>query len=142
MCNSNLISKKIANLSSRSVAQQVEIMDPLCFNKNKLMRLNSDLDNFYELIYNQWTIITEKEYNIFGKQFSILLSSLKNLLCALKKIYGSNGLDSQMLRLDRNYSALKELNSDILYFRIKAPKDPELNDLMTQISFSLVNDSL
>ena len=40
----------------------------------------------------------------------------------------------EVAKLDMNYSALSEVNSDIINFRIKMPKDEEIKDLFNRAS--------
>ncbi|MCD8290738.1 MAG: hypothetical protein LUC91_04465, partial [Prevotella sp.] len=107
---------------------------PNGYSINRLARLNKDLDDFYELLYDQWQTITEDDYNIFGQQLNIMLKTIKELLNACKKLPNELGLDKEVKKLNMNFSAIHELNNDIINFRIKLPKDTEIKDLMNKAS--------
>ena len=87
----------------------------------QLVRLNRELDSLYEFIYDDWRTITEEDYKMFGGQFVILIQTIKQLYDACKKQPKAMGLNEETKRLGMNYSALYELNSDIVNFCIKMP---------------------
>ena len=134
MCQTSLISDKIKNLSGRSFIQRIEIAAPNGFNLFKLTRLNSDLDKFYDLIYSQWSTISEEDYRIFGNQLEILLTTIHDLLMAYENFNLDRSYSIQIEKLKRNYSALYELNSDIINFKINMPKDSEVYELLNSAS--------
>ncbi len=138
MCPTSLISSNIVRLSTRSYKQRLDAATPNGCSISRLVRLNKDLDDFYELLYDQWQTITEDDYNIFGQQLNIMLKTLKELLAAFKKLPHELGLDKEIQKLNMNYSAIHEVNSDIINFKIKLPRDTEMKDLMnkaSQVSF-------
>ena len=96
---------------------------------SQLVRLNRELDGLYELIYNDWRTITEEDYKMFGGQFVILIQTIKQLYDACKKQPKAMGLSEETKRLGMNYSALYELNSDIVNFCIKMPMKKALMHL-------------
>lgn len=122
MCEALLISNKIVRLGTRSYQQMMEAMTPDSYSVAQLSRLNRDLELFYEILYNQWDTITEEEYKTFGRQLVVMLQTLKELYLTCKRI-GDRNLDKQIELLEMNYSAIYEVNSDIVNFRIKLPKD-------------------
>lgn len=134
MCQTSLISDKIKNLSGRSFIQRIEIAAPNGFNLFKLTRLNSDLDKFYDLIYSQWSTISEEDYRIFGNQLEILLATIHDLLMAYENFNLDRSYSIQIEKLKSNYSALYELNSDIINFKINMPKDSEVYELLNSAS--------
>lgn len=75
----------------------------------------------YEFIYNDWHTITESDYAAFGSQLVILIQTIKQLHDACKRQPKVMGLSEETRKLGMNYSALYELNSDIVNFRIKLP---------------------
>lgn len=134
MCQTSLISSSIVRLSTRTYKQRLEVATPCDYSVSRLARLNKDLDNFYELLYNQWQTITEEDYNIFGQQLNIMLKTIKELLDACKRLPQKTELCKEMKKLDMNYSAIHEVNCDIQNFKIKMPKDTEMRKLMSRAS--------
>ena len=96
--------------------------------------LNRELDGLYELIYDDWATITEDDYHAFGGQLVILIQTIKQLYDTCKKMPKELGLKDETRKLGMNYSALYELNSDIVNFRIKLPKNKELKDALRKLS--------
>lgn len=133
MCEATLISNKIVRLGTRSYQQMMETMTPDSYSVAQLSRLNRDLELFYETLYNQWNTITEEEYKTFGGQLVVMLQTLKELYQACKRI-GNKNLDKQIELLEMNYSAIYEVNSDIVNFRINLPKDERFKRVMEEAS--------
>jgi len=133
MCEATLISNKIVRLGTRSYQQMMETMTPDSYSVAQLSRLNRDLELFYETLYNQWNTITEEEYKAFGGQLVVMLQTLKELYQACKRI-GNKNLDKQIELLEMNYSAIYEINSDIVNFRINLPKDEKFKRVMEEAS--------
>lgn len=134
MCQTSLISSNIVRLSTRSYRQRLEAVTPNGYSVSRLARLNKDLDDFYELLYSQWQTVTEEDYEIFGPQLNIMLTTLKDLLNVCKKQPQNIELDKEVERLGMNYSAIYEVNSDIVNFKIKIPQDAEVKELMERAS--------
>lgn len=131
MCEASLISNKIVRLGTRSYQQMMEAMTPDSYSVAQLSRLNRDLELFYETLYNQWNTITEEEYKTFGNQLVVMLQTLKELYLACKRI-GDRNLDKQIELLGMNYSAICEVNNDIVNFRIKLSKDDGFKKVMEE----------
>lgn len=131
MCEATLISNKIVRLGTRSYQQMMETMTPDSYSVTQLSRLNRDLESFYETLYNQWNTITEEEYKTFGNQLVVMLQTLKELYLTCKRI-GDRKLDKQIELLEMNYSAIYEVNSDIVNFRINLPKDERFKMVMEE----------
>ena len=102
----------------------------------QLVRLNRELDSLYEFIYDDWRTITEEDYKMFGGQFVILIQTIKQLYDACKKQPKAMGLGEETKRLGMNYSALYELNSDIVNFCIKMPKNEEMKEVLQHFTRS------
>ena len=134
MCQTSLISSNIVRLSTRSYRQRLEAVTPGGYSVSRLARLNKDLDDFYELLYDQWQTVTEKDYKILGPQLNIMLTTLKELLAAYKKHSKEPGLYKDVEKLSMNYSAIHEVNSDIVNFKIKIPQDTEVKELIDRAS--------
>lgn len=109
----------------------METMTPDSYSVTQLSRLNRDLESFYETLYNQWNTITEEEYKTFGNQLVVMLQTLKELYLTCKRI-GDRKLDKQIELLEMNYSAIYEVNSDIVNFRINLPKDERFKMVMEE----------
>jgi hypothetical protein len=100
----------------------------------QLARLNRELDSLYEFIYDDWRTITEEDYKMFGGQFVILIQTIKQLYDACKKQPKAMGLREETKKLGMNYSALYELNSDIVNFCIKMPKNEEMKKALQHLA--------
>lgn len=137
MCQTAVISDKIVKLGTRSYQQRIEVAAGMGYSAVRLSRLNADLDKFYELLYHQINSITPADYKIFGPQLRILITTVKDLYFTCKKLSSILGLSSEIHKLERNYSALHEIESDIRNFRLD--KDPEISSLLTSASFALAN---
>lgn len=134
MCQSVLISNNITRLSTRSYNHRLEVVTPTRYSVAQLSRLNRDLNNLYELIYDQWRTVTEDDYKQFGGQFKLLLEMLKGLYQSVKKLPKSMGFATEAENLEMNYAALYEVNSDIVNFCIKLPKNERFQKAMVEAS--------
>lgn len=134
MCQAEIISHNVSRLGKRTYSHRLEISSPNEYHLSQLVRLNHELDNLYELIYDGWREITEEDYRIFGEKFSIMLQTLKQLYNACRKLPRERGFREETKRLGMNYSALYELHSDIVNFCIKMPKNQEIKQLMNRLA--------
>ena len=123
----------MVRLSRRSFNHRIEAASPKGYHRGRLARLNRELDGLYETIYDDWNTITEEDYKVFGGQFQILIQTIKQLYDACKRLPKAMELKDEMTKLGMNYSALYELNSDILNFRIKLPKNEEMKATMRKL---------
>ena len=121
-------------LSRRSYNHRLEVATPNTYRVSQLMKLNRELDNLYELIYSEWRTVTEEDYRVFGGQFQIMLQTLKQLYESCRKQQKQMNLGDEVKKLGMNYSALYELNSEIVYFSIKLPKNQTMKQLLTQLT--------
>lgn len=137
MCQTQLISHHIVRLSTRSYRQRLEAMAPDGYTRSQLMRLNHDLDSFYELLYSQWRTVTAEDYKVFGPQLKVMLQTLNALYHVCNKLPKSMNMAKETEQLGRNYSALQEIDSDIRNFRIKVSQDAEMKDLLQRASEAL-----
>lgn len=129
-----MISNNISRLSTRSYKHRLEVVTPNQYRASQLARLNRELDNLYELIYDQWRTVTEEDYRQFGGQFQLLLETLKGLYLSVRKLPKSMGLFQEAENLEMNYSALYEVNSDIVNFCIKLPQNERFQKAMDEAS--------
>lgn len=137
MCQTAVISNKIVRIGTRSYRQNLESMGKNYISLLNLSMLNRDLDNLYEIIYNQIPTITAEDYNVFGAQLQQLIKTIKDLFKTCKKAPASLGIDKETEILGRNYSALYELDKDIRNFKITQAKDTSLCQLLKQASATL-----
>jgi len=137
MCQTAFISQSIVRLGTRSYKHSLEVLAPNEYRVGQLRRLNRDLDAFYEYLYSQCNTVTERDYNVFGKQLSSMLHILKMLYVSCKQMPKEYGVSTEAEKLKRNYSALYELNSDIKNYRIKAAKDADWTALLSDASLAI-----
>lgn len=137
MCQTSFISQSIVKLGTRSYRHSLEALAPNEYRVGQLRRLNRDLDAFYEFLYGQCNTITERDYNVFGKQLVSMLNTLKMLYVSCKQMPKEYGVSTEAEKLKRNYSALYELNGDIKNYRIKAAKDADWTALMADASMAI-----
>lgn len=134
MCQTDTITQNVVRLSKRSYSHRLEIIMPNTYHVSQLARLNRELDQLYDMIYDDWQSISEEEYKVFGAQLSILLQTIKQLYNTCKEQPKENGLQEETKRLGMNYSALFELNSDIVNFCINMPKNQQMKQLMSRLT--------
>ena len=132
MCQTVEISNRVSRLGRRSYAHRMEVATPGGYNVSQLARLNRELDGLYELIYDDFGTITAEDYAVFGGQLELLVKTLKSLYDDCRRSSERRAFRDEVERLGANYSALYELNSDIVNFRIKAPRNVELQAMMSQ----------
>ena len=78
MCQTAVISNRVARLGRRSYSHRMEVVTPGGYNAAQLSRLNRELSSLYELIYKDWDTITEQDYAVFGGQLTLLVNTVKN----------------------------------------------------------------
>lgn len=137
MCQTSIISHNIVKLGTRSYKHSLEALAPNEYGINQLRSLNRDLDSFYVFLYGQCNSITERDYHVFGKQLTSMLGALKMLYSSCKQMVHEAAMLVEVEKLKKNYSALKELSNDIQNYKIKAPKDPEWSELLSDASIAL-----
>lgn len=124
----------MVRMSKRTYSHRLEVATPSQYRVGQLARLNRDLDGLYELVYDQWRTVTEEDYRVFGGQFKLLLETIKGLYDACRKAPKELGLKEETRRLGMNYSALYEVNSDIVTWNIKAPKNVALKEAFARLA--------
>lgn len=137
MCQTAIISQSIVKLGTRSYKHSLEVLAPNEYHVGQLRRLNRDLDAFYEFLYSQCNTVTERDYNVFGKQLTSMLNTLKSLYTSCRQMPEEYGVSAEAEKLKRNYSALYELNGDIKNYRLKAAKDAEWSTLLSDASTAI-----
>lgn len=139
MCQTASISQSIVRLGTRSYRHSLEALEPGEYHVSQLRRLNRDLDAFYDFLYSQINTVTEHDYNVFGKQLVSMLNTLETLYVSCKQMPEEYGVGAEAEKLRKNHSALSELNSDIMSYRVKAFKDDEWSGLLSEAGLALQN---
>lgn len=139
MCQTAFISQSIVRLGTRSYRHSLEALEPGEYHVSQLRRLNRDLDAFCDFLYSQINTVTEHDYNVFGKQLVSMLNTLEMLYTSCKQMPEEYGVGTEAERLRKNHSALRELNSDIINYRVKALKDKEWSGLLSEAGMALQN---
>ena len=134
MCQTTAISDRVIRLSRRSYNHRLEVATPNKYSASQLYRLNRELDKLYEFIYDDWQTITAEDYAVFGGQLTILIQTVKQLYEACKRQPKAMGIGEETRKLGMNYSALHELNSDIVNFRIKMPQNENMKRALGRLS--------
>ena len=120
----------------RIILKYAALHHPECIRPNlDLIGIYGRYDDLYELIYDDWRSITEMDYAVFGGQLVILVKTVKQLYDECRRMPGSIDMKNQVERLGMNYSALYELNSDIVNFCIKMPKNQEMKQTKSKSVF-------
>lgn len=132
MCQTAIISNTVKRLGRRSYTHRMEVATPGGYSVAQLARLNRELDDLYELIYDDWGTITEQDYAVFGGQLELLVKTIKQLYDDCRRSTARRQLRDEVDRLGMNYSALYELNSDIVNYRVKAPHNASLQEIMSK----------
>lgn len=132
MCQTAIISNRMVRMSRRAYTHRLEIVTPNTYRVNQLVRLNRDLDALYELVFSQWRSITAADYRVFGGQFKLLLETIASTIHA-GRLPKEAGLYEEAKRLGMNYSALYELNSDIVNFGINAPNNTKIQQAFARL---------
>ncbi|MDE5795121.1 MAG: hypothetical protein K2I08_10430 [Muribaculaceae bacterium] len=126
------ISDRIVSLGTRSYRQRLETLSGIGMTENKLKKLNKDLDDLYELLYERINSISELEVRSISPLLSELVKSVKALYAICRKYNTKLAIGKETEKLGMNYSALQELYSDIQNFRLPSEEDKELNKLLSQ----------
>ncbi len=132
MHHTSSISDRIVSLGTRSYRQRLETISGVGMTEHKLKKLNKDLNELYELVYDRINSITESEVKIINPLLNELLKSIKALYTISRKMPSNLSIGKETERLGMNYSALLELYSDLQNFRIPSKEDSELKDLLSQ----------
>lgn len=134
MCETALISKYLVRIGRRTYSHRMEVATPNAYRVERLARLNRELDNLYELLYAQWRSVTAEDYKVFGGQFQVLLDTIKSLYDSCRKLPSEMGLKNEIRKLGMNYSALYEVNSDIMNFTLKSFKSEKVRAALLHLA--------
>ena len=131
MCQTAIISKHIGRIGRRSFDRRMRLASPLFEEKQgELSRLLNEVDRLSDQLHDDFITITEDDYRMFGPELKIVIDTLKALRRESKsrpelRVY-DNRMREQILDLE-------ELDHDIVEFRIKAPKNKELQEALSSI---------
>ena len=132
MCQTEVISQHIGQIGRRSFDRRMRMASPLYVERRgELARLLNQVDSLSERLHNDFSTISEEDYQMFGSELKIVISTLKALRreskshCELRKY--DNRMREQILDLE-------ELDHDIYTFRVKALKNKSLQETMAKAS--------
>lgn len=134
MHQTSSISERIVSLGTRSYRQRLETISGIAMTEQKLKKLNRDLDNLYELLYERINSISETEVRSISPLLNELTKSVKALYSVCRKSSSKLAGVKETERLGMNYSALQELYSDLQNFRLPSEDDKELKALLSKAS--------
>lgn len=131
MCQTAVISRHIGRIGRRSFDRRMRMASPLFVERQgEVARLLNEVDRLSDRLHEEFITITEDDYRMFGPELKIVISTLKALRCESQsrpelKVYDH--------RMREQILDLEELDHDIYNFRVKAPKNKELQEVMAKI---------
>ncbi len=133
MCQTMCISNSIVSLSKRSFTRRLRIASSrMVAEKGMLARLNNQLDELYELLYDNFTSMTASDYEQFAPQLAVLIETLKSLHRDYLHSSYKHALSDSINRLQGNISAIEEIKHDIQNFKVNLPYNPRYSKIMAQ----------
>ena len=131
MCQTAVISHHIGRIGRRSFDRRMRMASPLFTEKRgEMARLLNDVDRLSNLLHDEFISITEEDYRMFGPELKIVISTLKALRRESQPRADLKHYDE---RMRQQIADLEELDHDIYVFRVKAPKNKELQEAMSKI---------
>lgn len=131
MCQTMLISDSIVSLSKRSFARRLRAVSArVTAEKSMLTRLNNQLDDLYELLYDNYPSMTAGDYDSFKEYLHILLDTLQGLCEDYQRSPYRESLADSIARLCSNRMAIEEIDNDIRNFKIRLPHNPRYAEVM------------
>ena len=131
MCQARVISHHIGHIGRRSFDRRMRMASPLFVEKRgEMSRLLNEVDRLSERLHDEFITITEDDYRMFGSELKILISTLKDLRRDSRLRADLRHYDD---RMREQIADLEELDHDIVEFRIKAPKNKELQEALASI---------
>lgn len=131
MCQTSVISRHIGSIGRRSFDRRMRMASPLFVEKHReVVRLLNDVDRLSDRLHVEFITITENDYNMFGPELKILISTLKALR---SESHSRPELRRYDERMRQQIQDLEELDHDICAFRVKAPKNKELQDAISSL---------
>lgn len=133
MCQTVCISESIVSLSKRSFTRRLKIASSrMVAEKGMLARLNNQLDELYELLYDNFTSMSASDYKQFAPQLAVLIETLKSLHRDYLHSSYKYALSDSINRLQGNISAIEEIRQDILHFKVNLLRNPRYSGIITQ----------
>jgi len=131
MCQTAVISRHIGRIGRRSFDRRMRMASPLFMEKQgEIARLLNDVDRLSDRLHDEFITITEEDYRMFGSELKLLISTLK----ALRRDSQSRPeLKPYDNRMREQILDLEELDHDIYVFRVKAPKNEELQKTLESL---------
>lgn len=131
MCQAAEISRHIGRIGRRSFDRRMRMASPLFVERQgEVSRILNEVDRLSDRLHDEFITITEDDYNQFGPELKIVIETLK----ALRR---ESRLRPELRRYDERMRQqildLEELDHDIVEFRIKAPKDKELQRSLSSL---------
>ena len=131
MCQTAVISRHIGRIGRRSFDRRMRIASPLFVEKRgEVARLLNDVDRLSDRLHDEFITITEDDYRMFGSELKILISTLKDLRRDSRLRADLRPYDD---RMRQQIADLEELDHDIYVFRVKAPKNEELQKTLESL---------
>ena len=131
MCQTAVISRHIGRIGRRSFDRRMRLASPLFTERQgEVARILNEVDQLSDRLHDEFITITEDDYRMFGSELKILISTLKDLRRDSRLRADLRPYDD---RMRQQIVDLEELDHDIVEFRIKAPKNKELQEVMAKI---------
>ena len=131
MCQTAVISRHIGRIGRRSFDRRMRMASPLFTEKQgEVARLLNEVDRLSDRLHDEFITITEDDYRMFGSELKIVISTLKALR---RESLSRPELHRYDDRMRQQILDLEELDHDIVEFRIKAPKNEELQEALAGI---------
>ena len=131
MCQTAVISRHIGRIGRRSFDRRMRMASPLFVERQgEVARLLNEVDRLSDRLHEEFITITEDDYRMFGPELKIVISTLKALR---RESQSRPELKVYDHRMREQILDLEELDHDIYNFRVKAPKNKELQEVMSKI---------
>lgn len=131
MCQTAVISKHIGRIGRRSFDRRMRLASPLFVEKTgEVTRLLNEVDRLSERLHDEFVTITEDDYRMFGSELKIVIDTLKSLR---RESHQRPELRRYDDRMRQQIIDLEEMDHDIYVFRVKAPKNEELQQALASV---------
>ena len=131
MCQTAMISQHIGRIGRRSFDRRIRLASPMYTERRgELARLLNDVDRLSNLLHDEFPTITAEDYRMFGPELKIAISTLKALR---RESLHRRELLPYNERMRQQIADLEELDHDIRTFRVHAPNNENLKQVMDTI---------
>lgn len=131
MCQTAMISQHIGRIGRRSFDRRIRLASPMYMERRgELARLLNDVDRLSNLLHDEFPTITAEDYRMFGSELKIAISTLKALR---RESLHRRELSPYNERMRQQIADLEELDHDIRTFRVHAPNNENLKQVMDTI---------